>query len=154
MGLLAEFRTFIARGNVIDLAVAVVIGAAFTKIVTALVDGLIMPLAETLSGGVSVDDWKYVVKPAQLDAAGREIAAEVAFRYGHVLQTVIDFVLVAFVIFMVLKGYNRLRRRNEAGSESKSGDDAPPEDVALLREIRDLLKTQGGPGAPPGASRH
>jgi large conductance mechanosensitive channel len=137
MSLISEFRKFIARGNVIDLAVAVVIGAAFNRIVTALVDGIIMPVIATLTGGVSVDDWEYVVTPAQVDAAGNEIAAEVAIRYGHLLQSVIDFLLVAFVIFMILRAYNRLRRHEEKKATG------PTEDVLLLREIRDLLKARG-----------
>lgn len=137
MSLISEFRKFIARGNVIDLAVAVVIGAAFNKIVTALVDGIVMPVIATLSGGISVDDWEYVVTPAQVDATGTEIAAEVAIRYGHVLQSVIDFLIIAFVIFMVLRAYNRVRHQEEKKA------DAPAEDIVLLREIRDLLKTRG-----------
>lgn len=137
MRLLNEFREFIARGNVIDLAVAVVIGAAFNKIVTALVDGIIMPVIATLSGGVSVDDWKYVVTPARVSPTGEELA-EVAIRYGHVLQTVIDFLLIAFVIFMVLRVYNRLRHREDEKAEQKPAE--PAEDVKLLREIRDLLR--------------
>jgi large conductance mechanosensitive channel len=132
MGMLSEFKTFIARGNVVDLAVGVVIGAAFGKIVTALVDGIVMPIVSLVTGGVSVKDWKYVVTPAQLDAAGQEAAAEVAFKYGLVLQTLIDFLVIAFVIFLFLKAYNRLRATEPAA--------APPEDVLLLREIRDSLK--------------
>lgn len=132
MGMLSEFKTFIARGSVVDLAVGVVIGAAFGKIVTALVDGIVMPVVALVTGGASVADWKYVVTPAQLDAAGQQVAAEVAFRYGLVLQTLIDFTLIAFVIFLFLKAYNRLRATEPAA--------APPEDVLLLREIRDSLK--------------
>ena len=99
MGMVSEFKEFIARGNVVDLAVGVVIGAAFGKIVTALVDGIVMPVIGAASGCVSVSDWKYVLSPAQLDAAGKEVAAEVAVKYGLFLQTLIDFVLIAFVIF-------------------------------------------------------
>jgi len=135
MGMVSEFKEFIARGNVIDLAVAVVIGAAFGKIVTALVDGIVMPIISLVTGGASVSDWKYVVTPAQLDAAGKELAAEVAIKYGLVLQTLIDFVLIALVIFLVLKAYNRLRKPAEVVV-------ATPEDVLLLREIRDSLKTR------------
>ena len=132
--MLAEFKAFIARGSVVDLAVGVVIGAAFGKIVTALVDGIVMPIVALVTGGTSVADWKYVVTPAQVDAAGKQIAAEVAFRYGAVLQTLIDFLLIAFVIFLVLKAYNRLRTPEAA-------PDAPtPEEVLLLREIRDAVK--------------
>lgn len=134
MGMVSEFREFIARGNVLDLAVAVVIGAAFGRIVTALVDGIVMPIVSLATGGVSVDDWKVVVTPAQVDAAGKEIAAEVAIRYGTFLQSVIDFLIVAFVIFLVVKAYNRLRQ--PAGAAPA----APAEEVLLLREIRDSLK--------------
>ena len=134
MGMASEFREFIAKGNVLDLAVAVVIGAAFGRIVTALVDGIVMPIVSLVTGGVSVDDWKVVVTPAQVDAAGKEIAAEVAIRYGTFLQSVIDFLIVAFVIFLVIKAYNRIRRPAEAAPA------APAEEVLLLREIRDSLK--------------
>ena len=132
MGMLTEFKAFIARGSVVDLAVGVVLGAAFGKIVTALVDGIVMPVVALLTGGTSVADWKYVVTPAQLDAAGKQVAAEVAFKYGLVLQTLLDFVLIAFVIFLFLKAYNRLRAPEAAA--------ATPEDVLLLREIRDALR--------------
>lgn len=134
MGMISEFKEFIARGNVVDLAVGVVIGAAFGKIVTSMVDGVVMPVIGYLSGGVSVTDWKQVLKPAQLDAAGKEIAAEVAIKYGVFLQTIIDFVLIAFVIFLFLKAYNRLRK---PAAEAPA---ATPEDIVLLREIRDSLK--------------
>ena len=132
--MIGEFKAFIARGNVLDLAVAVVIGAAFGKIVTALVDGIVMPLIATLTGGVSVEDWKIVVTPARIAADGSEAAAELAIRYGAFLQSVLDFVLVALVIFLVLKAYNRFRKPAEAKAA------APAEDVLLLREIRDSLR--------------
>lgn len=131
MSMAREFREFVMRGNVLDLAVGVVIGAAFGKIVTALVDGIVMPVVALLTGGTSVADWKYVVTPAAVDAAGKQ-TAEVAFKYGMVLQTLIDFVLIAFVIFLFLKAYNRLR--------DPAPEAATPEDVLLLREIRDSLK--------------
>ena len=132
MGMISEFKEFVSRGNVVDLAVGVVIGAAFGKIVTALVDGIVMPTIGFFSGGVSVSDWKYVLKPTQLDAAGKEVAAEVAIKYGLFLQTAIDFLLIALVIFLLLKAYNKVRKPAEAP--------ATPEDVLLLREIRDSLK--------------
>jgi large conductance mechanosensitive channel len=131
MGMFSEFKAFIARGNVLDLAVAVVIGAAFGKIVTALVDGIVMPVISMVTGGVNVSDWKYVVTPAQLDAAGKELAAEVAIKYGAVFQALLDFLVIAFVIFLILKAYNRMR--------APAPEAATPEDVLLLREIRDAL---------------
>ncbi|HEY5972247.1 MAG TPA: large-conductance mechanosensitive channel protein MscL, partial [Pseudoxanthomonas sp.] len=126
-------KEFISRGNVVDLATAVVIGAAFGKIVTALVDGIIMPLIGFLSGGVSVSDWKYVLTPGSTDAAGAAVA-EVAIKYGSFIQTLIDFVLIAFVIFLILKAYNRVRKPADEAPA------APAEEVLLLREIRDSLK--------------
>ena len=133
MGMVSEFKEFISKGNVLDLAVGVVIGAAFGKIVTALVDGIIMPLVGVLLGGVSVSDWKYVLKPESVDAAGAKVA-EVAVQYGMFIQTLIDFLIIAFVIFLVIKAYNRMRK---PAAEAAA---APPEDVLLLREIRDSLK--------------
>lgn len=134
MGMIDEFKAFIARGNVIDLAVAVVIGAAFGKIIAALVDGIVMPVIATVTGGISVDDWKIVVTPARLGADGKEAAAELAIRYGTFLQSVIDFLLVALVIFLVLKVYNRVRK------PAVEAPAAPAEEVLLLREIRDCLR--------------
>ncbi len=134
MGMVSEFKEFIAKGNVLDLAVAVVIGAAFGKIVTALVDGIVMPLIGMLTGGVSVSDWKYVISPAQFDAAGKETLAESAIKYGAFIQTIVDFLIIAFVIFLVLKAYNRMRKPVEEAAA------APAEEVLLLREIRDSLK--------------
>jgi large conductance mechanosensitive channel len=133
MGMLAEFKEFIARGSVVDLAVGVVIGAAFGKIVTALVDGIVMPLVGVMLGGTSVSDWKYVLKPESVDAAGTRVS-EVAVRYGQFIQTIIDFLLIAFVIFLALKAYNRMRRPAVVVPA------APAEDVLLLREIRDALR--------------
>lgn len=133
MGMASEFREFIARGNVVDLAVGVVIGAAFGKIVSALVDGIVMPLVGVALGGVSVSDWKYVLEPASVDAAGQPVA-EVAIAWGAFLQTAIDFLLIAFVIFLFLKAYNRMRKPADAAPA------APPEEVLLLREIRDSLR--------------
>jgi large conductance mechanosensitive channel len=132
MGMVGEFKEFISKGNVLDLAVGVVIGAAFGKIVTALVDGIVMPIVGVALGGASVSDWKYVMKPETVDAAGAKVA-EVAVRYGMFIQTLIDFLVIAFVIFLVVKAYNRMRKPVEVAV-------ATPEDVVLLREIRDSLK--------------
>lgn len=135
MRLLDEFKAFIARGNVLELATAVVIGAAFGKIVTALVDGVVMPLAGYATGGVSVSDWKWVLSPRVVDARGVETAKEVAILHGALLQTVIDFLIIALVIFLVLKAYNRLRAAPPPAT-------ATPEDIVLLREIRDALRDE------------
>ena len=133
MGMVSEFKEFISKGNVLDLAVGVVIGAAFGKIITALVDGIVMPIVGVALGGVSVSDWKYVMKPESVDAAGAKVA-EVAVQYGTFIQTLIDFLIIAFVIFLVIKAYNRMRKPPVEVAV------APPEDVLLLREIRDSLR--------------
>ncbi|MGF6710509.1 large conductance mechanosensitive channel [Luteibacter sp. W1I16] len=135
MSFVAEFKKFALRGNVVDLAVGVVIGAAFGKIVTSLVDNIIMPPLGWAIGGIDFSDWKWVLKPA--DAATK--TAEVAVQYGVFINVLIQFVIIAFAIFLVVKAINRLTRREEEAPA------APPADVALLTEIRDLLKSQQRP---------
>ena len=133
MGMISEFKEFIARGNVVDLAVGVVIGAAFGRIVTAMVDGIVMPVIGMAMGGVKFSDLAVVLNPAQLDAAGKEIAPALLLKYGAFLQSLIDFMVVAFVIFLFLKAYNRMR------TPAVVVDAGPAEEVLLLREIRDSL---------------
>jgi len=131
MGLLAEFKEFVSRGNVLDLAVGVVIGAAFGKIVTAFVDRIIMPPIGLLIGGVDFSKWVITLKEASMDAAGKEVPA-VALGLGEFVNAIIQFVIIALAIFMAVKAINRMRKPAEAA--------AAAEEVLLLREIRDLLK--------------
>ena len=133
MGMISEFKEFAMRGNVIDLAVGVVIGAAFGKIVTALVDKVIMPPIGLLIGGVDFSRLSIVLKEATVDAAGKEVPA-VVLAYGEFINAVIQFIIVAFAIFLVVKAINRMRKPAEEAPA------ATPEDVLLLREIRDALK--------------
>lgn len=133
MGMISEFKEFISRGSVVDLAVGVVIGAAFGRIVTAMVDGIVMPLIGMAMGGVNFSDLAVVLNPAQLDAAGKEIAPALLLKYGAFVQSLIDFVVVAFVIFLFLRAYNRMR------APAVAADTGPTEEVLLLREIRDSL---------------
>lgn len=134
--MLKEFREFAMRGNVLDLAVAVVIGAAFGKIVTALVDGVIMPLVGMAIGGFDLSDAAIVLKEGNTSPAGEELVAPVLLKYGVFLQTMLDFVIIAFAIFMIVRLVNRFHRKPEAAPA------APAPDVVLLTEIRDLLKTR------------
>ena len=136
MGMLTEFREFAMRGNVIDLAVGVVIGGAFGKIVTALVDKVIMPPIGLLIGGVDFSKLAITLKEASVDAAGAEVPA-VVLAYGEFINAIIQFLIVAFAIFIVVKGINRLHRKPE---EAPAAPAAPSEDILLLREIRDSLK--------------
>jgi large conductance mechanosensitive channel len=128
-----EFREFIARGNVVDLAVGVIIGGAFGAIVKSLVDQVIMPPIGLVTGGIDFSQLKIVLKPAV------DKTPEVAIAYGAFLNTVITFLIVAFVIFLVVKGVNSLRREEAA---EPAADPAPTPSETLLMEIRDLLKAR------------
>ena len=133
MTIVSEFRTFIARGNVVDLAVGVIIGAAFGKIVTSLVEQVVMPPIGVLMGKVDFSDLRLVLVPA--DAATK--TEEVAIGYGAFINTCIQFMIVAFAVFMLVKLVNMLRRQE---AEHPAEPPAPTPSEALLTEIRDLLK--------------
>jgi large conductance mechanosensitive channel len=133
--MLREFREFIARGNVIDLAVGVIIGAAFGKIVTSLVDQVIMPVIGLVTAGVDFAQLKIVLKAA--DPVAKK--PEVAILYGAFLNTIIQFLIVAFVVFLMIKLLNRVRRQEAA---EPAPPPAPTPTETLLTEIRDLLKAR------------
>lgn len=121
MSFLSEFKSFAMRGNVVDLAVAVIIGGAFGKIITALVDGIIMPMLGVLLGGINIADKTIIFGNATI-------------KWGMFLQSVIDFTIIAFAIFSMLKLINSLQKRQPEPAQQK------PEDIVLLSEIRDILK--------------
>jgi large conductance mechanosensitive channel len=133
MSVMQEFKEFAVKGNVVDLAVGIIIGAAFGKIVTALVSGVIMPPIGLLLGGVDFSDLAIVLK----EAAGE--APAVVISYGAFIQTVVDFAIVAFAIFMLVKAINSLKKKEEAAPKAPP---APSAEEVLLTEIRDLLKTK------------
>ena len=134
MGMVSEFKEFISRGNVIDLAVGVIIGGAFGKIITSLVDQVIMPPIGLLLGGIDFSQLKVVLKAAGADP---KAAPEVAIQYGAFINTLIQFLIIAFVIFLAVKAINNLRR-----SEAAAEPTAPTTTEALLMEIRDSLATR------------
>ena len=109
-----EFKKFAMRGNVIDLAVGVVIGGAFGKITTSIVNDIIMPVVGMITGGIAFEDWKIVLKEAVLDAEGVEVAKEVAITYGNTIAIILDFIIVAFAIFCMVKAINTMRTKAEA----------------------------------------
>ncbi len=135
MGFLKEFKEFAMRGSVVDLAVGVVIGAAFGKIVTSLVDDIIMPPIGYLTGGIDFSQMKYVIQSAD-EAAG---AAEVAITYGNFINVVIQFLIVAFCIFLVIKGINSMKKKEE---EVPAAPPEPSKEEVLLTDIRDLLRAK------------
>ena len=137
---LDEFKTFAMRGNVVDLSVGVVIGGAFGKITTSVVNDIIMPAVSMLTGGVSFTDWKLVLKEAVLNADGTEAAAEVAIRYGNLISTIMDFVIIAFAVFCMVKFINSLHKKKEEEPAPPPADPEPTAEEKLLTEIRDLLK--------------
>ena len=136
-----DFKAFIAKGNVIDMAVAVIIGGAFGKIVTSLVNDIVMPLISIITGGIAVSDWKYVITPAD-EAAG---IAESAINYGTFLQNIIDFLIIAFVIFVVLRVFLSVKSKFEKKEEVVEEEKEPEEtELDVLKEIRDALNEKVG----------
>ena len=133
-----EFKEFALKGNVFDMAVGIIIGAAFGKIVSSLVSDIFMPLLSLVMGNLNLADAKIVLKAAELAADGSVTTAEVALTYGAFLNNVIDFLAIALVIFIMIKAINKMRHKEEAKPEKK--EEKPSEEVLLLREIRDSLK--------------
>ncbi len=140
MGMLKEFKEFAMRGNLIDMAVGVVMGAAFGKVVSGFVDGMVMPLVGKLTSGVDFKDMKLVIQDGvaeTTDTAGNVVAAvpEVAIQYGSFITTIIDFTIVAFAVFMVIKAINKAKK-----TEPAPPPPGPSNEEKLLTEIRDALK--------------
>jgi len=131
MGMIKEFKEFAMRGNVVDMAVGIVIGAAFGKIVSSFVKDVLMPPIGIIIGGVDFSKLSFVIK----EAVGK--TPPVTLQYGTFIQTVIDFIIIAFAIFLMIKGMNSLKRKQEEKPATPPG---PPKQEVLLTEIRDLLK--------------
>lgn len=139
--LLKEFKEFAMKGNVIDMAVGVVIGAAFGKIVSSLVDDIIMPLVGVATGGMNFTDYRWVIQNAVTQ--GTEIIKpEVTMNWGAWIQTIVDFLIVAFCIFIAIKFMNKLRRNKEEEAAAPAPAPEPTKEEVLLTEIRDLLRQQ------------
>lgn len=140
--IISEFKEFIARGNVIDMAVGIIMGGAFTPIVNSLVNDIVMPGIGLIVGKMNFSDLKIILQqgvPAD-EAAGIEEVAEVAIAYGNFIQVIINFIIVAFCVFMLIKGINAFRRKEEPAPEPEPKEPEPTAEELLLAEIRDLLK--------------
>lgn len=133
-----EFKEFAMKGNVVDLAVAVIIGGAFGKIITSLVADVIMPLIGLIVGGVNFTDLMWVIKSAEM-IEGVEQAA-VTLNYGNFLQVTFDFIIIAFSIFMIIRTMNKMKKKEVAPAPAPAAPAAPSKEEVLLAEIRDLLK--------------
>ena len=137
MGMIKEFKEFALKGNLIDMAIAFVMGAAFTKLTSAFIDGMVMPLVGQLSSGVDFKDLKKVLTPEVKDAAGKITSPEVAIKYGAFINVAIEFLIVAFVMFMVIKAINKMKKKE---AEAPAAPAEPSSTDKLLIEIRDALK--------------
>ena len=140
MGILKEFKEFAMRGSVMDMAVGVIMGGAFGKIVSSIVSDVMMPPIGLLVGGVNFTDLKIVLKQAATDAAGQAVPA-VTLNYGNFIQTTFDFLIIAFAIFLVVKGINRMHKK-QVDEPAAVAEPALGKEEILLTEIRDLLKEQ------------
>ena len=148
----SEFKTFISRGNVVDMAVGVIVGGAFGKISTSLVNDVIMPAVSMLMGGVDFTAWKIVLKEAVMEMGADglmvETAPEVAIKYGSLIAVIVDFLIIAFSVFCMVKLINTMKEKAEALKKKEEEEAAPPADPEpsaeekLLTEIRDLLKNK------------
>ena len=138
MGFVKEFKECAMKGNVIDLAVAVIIGGAFGKIVSSFVADIVMPLIGLLLGGVNFADLKWVIKEAVMENGVEKVAAA-TLNYGNFIQVTIDFLIIALAIFMAIKAMNSMKKKEEPAPEAPA---APSAEETLLGEIRDLLKTK------------
>ncbi|HEY3369825.1 MAG TPA: large-conductance mechanosensitive channel protein MscL [Prolixibacteraceae bacterium] len=141
MKLIDEFKTFAMRGNVVDLAVGIIIGGAFGRIVSSFVADVIMPPIGLLLGGVKFTDLQIILKGPVVDATGKILQQAVSINYGNFIQTVVDFLIIAFSIFMMVKGMNSLKRK-EVIAPQEVPVPPPTHEELLLREIRDILKTK------------
>lgn len=140
MKLISEFKTFAMRGNVVDMAVGIIIGGAFGKIVTSFVNDVLMPPIGLLLGGTNFSSFNFVLKDAVLGEAGKVVTPAVTINYGNFIQVIIDFLIIAFAIFMMIKAMNSMKKE-----EAPAAPPAPPEptkEEVLLTEIRDILKSK------------
>lgn len=137
MSMMKEFRDFAMRGNVLDMAIGIIIGGAFGKIVSSFVNDIIMPPIGIMLGGVNFSELKIVIQEAITDVNGEIVVQQVAIGYGAFFQFIIDFVIIALVIFFVIKAVNRFKKKEEA---APSAPPEPSKEEVLLTEIRDILK--------------
>ncbi|MDD2280682.1 MAG: large-conductance mechanosensitive channel protein MscL [Bacteroidales bacterium] len=142
MKMIDEFKQFAMRGNVIDMAVGIIIGGAFGKIVSSAVSDIVMPPIGLLVGGVNFTDLKITLKDQITDAAGAVLNPAVTLNYGNFIQVTFDFIIIAFAIFLMIKMMNNLNRKKVEAPSVPPTPPPPPADIQLLTEIRDLLKKE------------
>lgn len=147
MSFVKDFKEFAMKGNIIDMAVGVIIGGAFGKIVSSLVNDIIMPLVTVLTGSDGFTNMKYVITPArEAVAEGEAAVAEVAVNYGMFIQNIVDFLIIALSIFIALRVVMKFKRKEAEAEAAPAPAPEPTKEEVLLTEIRDLLKEQAGKG--------
>ncbi|MDE7136579.1 MAG: large-conductance mechanosensitive channel protein MscL [Muribaculaceae bacterium] len=139
MGFLKDFKEFAMKGNIVDMAVGVIIGGAFGKIVSSLVNDIIMPVVSLVTGGDGYKNLKYIITEGKKAADGTDIVEEVAINYGLFIQNIVDFVIIALSIFLALKVIMKFKKKEE---EAPATPPEPTKEEVLLTEIRDLLKKE------------
>lgn len=139
---LDEFKTFAMRGNVVDMAVGIILGGAFGKIVSSLVSDIIMPGVGLLIGGVNFTNLRIVLKHAVTNAKGEVIEPAVSINYGNFIQVTVDFIIISFAIFLLVKGINALSQLKEKEEQTNPAAPVVPDNIKLLTQIRDLLQQQ------------
>lgn len=140
MSLIKEYKAFISKGNIVDLAVAVVIGGAFGKIISSFVADVVMPPIGLMIGGVDFKDLKYVMQEAVMSAEGEISKAAVSINYGMFVQNILEFLIIAMAVFLVVKAISSAKKKEEAAPAAPVAPPAPSKEEVLLGEIRDLLK--------------
>lgn len=139
MQILKEFKEFAIKGNMFDMAIGIIIGTAFNKIVTSLVNDMILPFFGVMAGKVKFENLRIVIQPELVDGSGTITQELVSINYGNFLQVTLDFLIIALTVFLVIKVFNKLRRK---GENEKDPSVSTPKNIELLSEIRDLLKEQ------------
>lgn len=139
MGMLKEFKEFALKGNLVDIAIAFVMGAAFSKLVSSFINGIVMPIVGLITAGADFGNLKIVLKPNIVDSAGNIVQNEVAISYGQFINVTIDFLLVSFIMFLIVKAINKSKKK---AAEEPKKEPEPTNEEKLLMEIRDLLKNK------------
>ena len=134
--MLKEFKEFALKGNLVDMAVGFVMGGAFATVVTAFIQGVFLPLLAPIMGGIDLASIAYTITPAEVNAAGEVVKEAAVVELGNFIAAIISFIIVAFVMFMIIKGMNNMKKKEEAAPA------APPRQEVLLEEIRNLLTKQ------------
>jgi large conductance mechanosensitive channel len=137
MSFFKEFKEFAIKGNVFDMAVGIIIGSAFTKVVNSVVADFLMPVLSIFIGKINFKELAYVYQEAVLDEKGNVITAAITIKYGNLIQSTLDFLIISFCIYVVVRMFNKLRKKSE---NEQDGSVATPRNIELLAEIRDLLK--------------